>query len=386
MWDNKINSIALLKGEKTPFLMVLIMLLIFFGTSNTFSYNEAISNGYSDIITYFQIATDGFDKKVGESNTLHRIERWPIHIIVYYVYKITNIEIWSIYRFFIIGILLSCLFVINSINNISQYKKIAIWAMIVFNPFTFRLYYLAPGMISDSLLLLGLLLFVCGLLNKNNAQIIIAIIISLLSRQTALMLIPIIGFLYLNKLLTTKKIILYNIIILFIFIFIKVSTTELFNAEQINYYLHNLSGLILWVNSEFSIHGLFSFFGRYLFFLLTLFPLFFIINNFEKNEWLYLSFFFLIAIQPLAGGPAVTGGSIQRLSAMGLPFLVPIIAFSNCSDKKLIIYTISCILGSFHHQSSFIHTFMYSKFIFLFTVCGNALLFSIFKLKTNDKI
>ena len=104
MWDNKINSIALLKGEKTPFLMVLIMLLIFFGTSNTFSYNEAISNGYSDIITYFQIATDGFDKKVGESNTLHRIERWPIHIIVYYVYKITNIEIWSIYRFFIIGI------------------------------------------------------------------------------------------------------------------------------------------------------------------------------------------------------------------------------------------------------------------------------------------
>ncbi len=386
MWNNKINSTLLLKEEKTPFLMVLIMLLIFFGTSNTFDYNEAISNGYSDVITYFQIASDGFDNKIGESNTLHRTERWPIHIIVHYVSKITNIEIWSIYRFFIIGILLSSLFVINSINNISQYKKIAIWAMIIFNPFTFRLYYLAPGMISDSLLLLGLLLFVCGLLNKNNAQIILAIIISLLSRQTALLLIPIIGILYLKKLVITKKFILYNLIILFIFIFIKVSTTQLFNAEQTNYYLNISSGLILWINSEFSINGLFQFFGRYVFFLLTLFPLFYIINNFEKNEWLYLSFFFLIAIQPLAGGPPVTGGSIQRLSALGLPFLVPIITFSNCSDKKLIIYTISCILVSFHHQSSFIHIFMYSKSIFLFTVCVIALLFSIFKLKTNDKI
>ena len=97
MWDNKINSTALLKEEKTPFLMVLIMLLIFFGTSNTFDYNEAISNGYSDVITYFQIASDGFDKNIGESNTLHRIERWPIHIIVHYVSKVTSIEIWSIY-------------------------------------------------------------------------------------------------------------------------------------------------------------------------------------------------------------------------------------------------------------------------------------------------
>ena len=160
--------------------LIILLFISFFITSNTFDYDQSIANGFTDVKTYYDIASDGFDEKNGLSGNLHRLERWPIHIIVHLISKSFDLDIWTIYRILIIILSFICCIIINTLS-ISQNKKILIWNLILFNPYTFRLYYLTPGMVSDCLFFVGTLLFVCGLLNNNHYQINSALFISIIS-------------------------------------------------------------------------------------------------------------------------------------------------------------------------------------------------------------
>ena len=106
-----------------------------------------------------------------------------------------------------------CFFIINTLKTTSPLIKICLWLYLTFNPFSFRLYYLAPGMIADSLLFLSFIIFVCGVINTNNFQIILSIIISTLSKQTALLLVPFLLILYLNKMISRKNLLSYVILV-----------------------------------------------------------------------------------------------------------------------------------------------------------------------------
>ena len=69
-------------------------------------------------------------------------------------------------------------------------NKIAAFALILFNPYGFRLFYSIPGMISDTVLYVGFLEAVCGLLNKSQKQIFLGIILAAIGRQTSVLLVP----------------------------------------------------------------------------------------------------------------------------------------------------------------------------------------------------
>ena len=287
--------------NRSNFFIVFILIIIFLLTSETFNYYESITNGYSDIKTYYDISSNGFDENLGDKNTQHRLERWPIHISIHYISKITKIGIWDLYRSFILLIMLSAFFIINTLRTTSPLIKICLWSYLTFNPFSFRLYYLAPGMIADSLLFLSFTIFVCGVINKNNFQMILSIIISNLSKQTALLLVPFLLILYYNKMISKRNLLSYVILVFLIFTFVKLSTISFFGAQNNNYFTHHLIGLFLWLKNDFSINQFIYFFGRYVFFLMTLSPLL-IIGKFKVSS-IFLLFFILISLQPILGGP-----------------------------------------------------------------------------------
>ena len=88
--------------------LIIIIFISFFITSNTFNYEQAVANGYTDVKTYFDIASEGFVEKTGLSGNLHRLERWPIHIMVHLISKSFHLDIWTIYRVLIIILSFIC--------------------------------------------------------------------------------------------------------------------------------------------------------------------------------------------------------------------------------------------------------------------------------------
>ena len=83
-----------------------------------------------------------------------------------------------------------------------------------------------------------------------------------------------------------------------------------------------------------------------------------------KNNYIWIIFFLIINIQPLISGPLITSGNIQRLGALGIPFLIPIIIQNKNRKKDSIIFILLNILLSFHHRFSIINKIEFSIFIF----------------------
>ena len=56
-------------------------------------------------------------------------------------------------------------------------------------------------------------------------------------------------------------------------------------------------------------------------------------------------------LQPIAGGPLITSGNIQRLSAFGIPFLIPLLA-EDTQIKRQLLFVIIFVVMSMHHHFS----------------------------------
>ena len=159
-------------------LVSLGLIVVFIATAHTFNYEESISNDYNDIKTYYFMSNNGFVEGAGKDYPSHHLERWPIHLGVGSISKFFSISIWNVYRISIIILGLICFFSIKSLKTLDV-NKIAIFSLIIFNPYSFRLFYAAPGMISDAGIYVAFLIITCGILNKSNAQIIVGIFLFL---------------------------------------------------------------------------------------------------------------------------------------------------------------------------------------------------------------
>ena len=133
-------------------------------------------------------------------------------------------------------------------------------------------------------------------------------------------------------------------------------------------------GLINWIIYNFSFKDIFPFVGRYILFLLTLsgFLLIFPTNKVHVS-YLFLSLFFFIHLQPIMAGPGpYMSGNMQRLCALGIPFLIPLITNSKVNKRLINYFIISNIVVSFHHHSSLIYYINYGKIIFLFLILASS--------------
>ena len=305
-------------------------ILLFIATSHIFTYNEAILNGFSDVETYYFIAQNGFFDNAIANYPQHHLERWGINVVIGYIATTLYLDLWNVYKAGVILCMLMSALLIQSLNW-SDIQKITALVLIIYNPYSFRLYYAVPGMISDCLFYTSILALVVGILNRNNLLIILAITISAIARQTSLIIIPILILLHIFNHISLKLALILSIEISIIFVVNKYITQHLYGESTGGYFVQHAFGLYFWIKECYSSGTIvepkvvFYFFARYLIFLIGLIPLVLVIG---KKYWYYSVFilsFFILHVQPFAGGPLLTSGNIQRLSAYGIPFLLPLL-------------------------------------------------------------
>ena len=78
-----------------------------------------------------------------------------------------------------------------------------------------------------------------------------------------------------------------------------------------------------------------------------------LVDKLNKISIYYILCFLLVHIQPLLGGPVVTGSALSRLCSLGVPFLVPLIIFSEQKKYNFLIFTLFAVLSSFKSTSSY---------------------------------
>ena len=337
----------------------IVLILLFIATSHVFTYSEAIVNGFSDIETYYFIAQNGFVDNAIANYPQHHLERWGINVIIGYIATTLNLDLWNVYKVGVILCLLMSMLLIQSLNW-SVIQKITALALVIYNPYSFRLYYAAPGMISDCLFYTSILALVVGILNRSNLLIILAITISAIARQTSLILIPILILLHIFNHISLKLAMILSIEISIIFVVNKFITQHIYGESTGGYFVQHAFGLYFWIK-ECYITGsivepkvVFDFFARYLIFLIGLIPLILVIG---KKYWYYSVFilsFFILHVQPIAGGPLLTSGNIQRLSAYGIPFLLPLLTAANFKIRYYIFLVVFVIM-SLHHNYSILN-------------------------------
>ena len=111
----------------------------------------------------------------------------------------------------------------------------------------FRLYYTAPGMINDCVFYTSIVAFVVGLLNKKNWLIAIAVTISVFSRQTSILLIPILFLFSFYKHISFKLSIVLSLQLAFLYLSNIYFTEKLFGVSQNDYFMSHAFCLLFWI-------------------------------------------------------------------------------------------------------------------------------------------
>lgn len=349
--------------ESVLILLFLIILLLISGY--TYSYNQAISKGFSDYVSYNLISLNGISSYANLNMPLQHLERWFFYVSLGGISNLTGINVWIIYRLCIL-LIIGVIFIISlSINSISSFGKLASFSFIIFNPYLFRLYFASPGAICDAFFVLGILLLSVGMKDKKTWFIFIGVIICCFSRQTGIMVFPIIGiWYYFFKQITKSQVIYLGLIVSLIPIGNRIIVRYLFESNSVNYLTAVAFGMFKFFFFNFKKIQFLDFFGRILVFLLTLSPLI-RMEKFTKQHLFAIIFFLIIGLQPILSGPAVTGPNIQRLLALGVPLLLPILWSYKFTRSTFLSFLGLEFLISLHHHFSFLNYFEISKYWFL---------------------
>lgn len=355
----------------------LSLISLFLLTAHTFDYEGAIAHGWNDVRSYHFLATHDFSDDAAQVfYPHHRLERWPIHVVIGFLSRVLDSDVWTIYRISVLLLVFTTFQLIGSLDH-SDVKKTAIFSFLLFNPYTFRAWYAVPAMISDCLLFSAFVMFICGVLRNSTLQIITAVLLAVLSRQTSILLIPILVALYFLKYVSLRNTVASCLILVSGFITIKVTTVQLYGEPDAGYFIRHLFGIVVWMRDSFAVTDAARFIGRYILFLMTLSGFAFLFNRRNRDMFLFLALFFFIHLQPLVGGPSITGGNIQRICALGLPFLIPLVTYSDASKRLLSCFIFISVLVSFHHNSTILYTIAQGKSVF-FALVLTALFFSLY--------
>ena len=332
------------------------LIIIFFITNNYYNINESIENGFMDIKSYLKIYSILTNSDLKINIPYYHLERWPVHFVIRFINEKVGISN-HYYSYLIISILV-LLHISKLIDKIKTdiYSKIAILSLILFNPYLMRMYICNPLLICDLLFIYSTILLTIGIECQNNKYILISSIIATITRQTSILLIPILIIFYIQKRIKFK-IVFINIIIILGWQFINKIYLQKYIESNYNY-LQLIS--IGWKISSNSFEFYINFFIRLFVYFGTIIGIW-LIDTKNKIYYSSLIIFLIILIQPLLYGPNVTGNNIERLAALGTAFLIPIIIHRRIDDNIFILFN---LIVSFHHHFSVLNNIIYNKYIF----------------------
>jgi hypothetical protein len=325
----------------------------------------------SDTLSYMRIAMDAPSLTQHLQGYFHHDQRFVFPYLIGCLSKVLHINEYAVFILAILSIAVLLVYLLNKILitfKLSEPQLLLCNALFIFSPYTLRYYLSVPAMVIDLFFVLGLMVFICGLVEKNKTNILIGQVISILSRQTAVLVLPM-GLIWvwinMKKESLLKKItfsgLLTLITILGYFLTSQV-TKNIF--QDVNHNLDSLVGFFSWSKEHFNYKVLIEFLVRgvtpFFFIFGSLLPL---INKkklvIPQEAVFLLLIAFFVCIQPFLGGPDYTGQNIIRLNTLAMAPLVVMIALLMKKNNLLQKYhqpyfllALLCVIaGSFHHMS-----------------------------------
>lgn len=329
----------------------LMLLVLILATNRYFSAEQAFQLGFSDTDSYLRIAlaSDLSTLSSLTGNTpSHHLERWPLHWLIGCVARNLSLEPWLVYR---IAAILTASAIVAALasTKASIQAFFVLTGLLLLAPYGLRSFIAAPGMLSDNIFFLSSICLMLGIARGSNLMLGVALTLGLLSRQTFVMFAPICILGGMTGHLPLKRAILIAACILGLFIFLRMATNHLFPGISHNYGAMAL-GLWDWLQAPDRTTGV-DFFGRILFFIALLSPI--LLLDLPRSKLLFaLGGFFLIAVQPVLGGPPATGQNILRLLTLGLPFLIPAVIETKMNKTLVVFFIVLMFINSLHHNYS----------------------------------
>ena len=366
------------KNFKYYSIIIFSLFFILFTTEN-FNLEQSKTFGASDGHDYYKIAQDA--PQISKGLQFIKSERFFFPYLIGIISKTFNFDIFSSFKTLSILLSFSLIFLLDRalviIKCPKNYRLTAI-LLVIFNPYILRYYISLPTLITDLIFLNISLLIVIGL-HSSKRYYFFGIAIGMLVRQNTLAFLISTYFLYtlgyfygqFKKIFLINDLYIVTAIVLFIYLFnfLYASKSET-SVSASDLYFVTIFGLFA---TQYNLNSLPAFF---IFPLLSFGPIlyFFFINRKNIINFLNpISVFILLSasiliLQPLLGGPLITGKNFIRLANYAYPILLvvlPLLLNNNfifISKTKKYFYFIFLIFWSMHPTFSTIKIFNLLKF------------------------
>lgn len=348
---------------------VCLGLLFLFITNSYFSYSEALHYGAADGY-FYNIISENFPKFPQEEINYHYAQRFLIPYFVGFLSKILSLNTFLVFRIVTILLILFIVLLFIKINKQLKIKPEIIFISIIIlilHPYLFRFYLATSTIITDLFFILSFLGIIISIIKKNKINFYLFTFISLISRQTSFaFLISIVFIFILKKNKFLKKSDLFLILSINIIVFLSINVLTSYMTTNKNFPYETLTGIIyyLFFNFNFINFSTFIFFAIFGFFSLILY---YFIYRKPQKKFLFneINIFILISsiiiiMQPIMGGPIITGKNVIRLTILCLPaILILINSYVKIKLNHTIkIFVIFLFLFSLHPTFSNIKYFL----------------------------
>lgn len=371
----------------TFFLLALSLSLLFVWTAHPFTYEQAVVWGFPDVIEYMAVATaPNFESlhNLSLAHAMHRLERWPLHFVVGRLAIALDGNVWELERVFVLlGMGLVYLLIASLRTGLGQ--KIAMFALLIFCPYTFRQYYAIPGMLSDCFFYVAILGLAVSMWKKQWLLLTFSLCCACFLRQTGVLLLPIVlMYCWIDRVHLSKAVLVLSFGCA-AFGLSKLMTAWAFVPVSGGYVVMHTLGFFFWVVQNPQWLDFVDFFGRYVLMLLSLSPLLLLFHRLSMRDWMFIGFFFFLHTQPLLAGPWVSGSNVDRLAIYGLPFLSMILIDKKNKNQWIYLFITLIFLESLLPNFSILRGISYPRYFFVsIVICSCLISLAVYNLKHKN--
>ena len=343
----------------------LFTILIFIFLSNSyFNFEESLIFGGADGKSYFDISKYSPYLSKDPIQPIHA-ERFFFSYLIGIISKIFFVDIYTLNRIFVFFlIILINKYIIDFLLKFNIDKHFIILSLILLNlnPYFTRYYIAVPLIINDLIFMLGSIICINSLDEKNKKQFFFGLIISSLARQSALAICISILFIKVikknNFFFNYRDVLISFAVFLFVYLmgYLYSSNIPIEGTRSEQYFI-TIFGLFIENKSfkELLVYFIWPFlsYGP-----LIIYSFLFIKKNFlqikgkiDLNIFIII-FSFLIIFQPILQGLEVSGKNIIRLSTLAYPAIL-IFLIINPEKKKInkfrfLFFITLCLIWSSH--------------------------------------
>ena len=384
--------------KRAPFLLIFLFVVLTNRYYFTADDPEFITSAAGDTWSYKSIA-DSAPALPEVKMPYHYAQRFIVPYLVGIIAKAACAPTEWVMRFLVAAFFLGSLGLtwrFCRLLTMPFAPSFALSFMVFSNPYLVRLDLAFPYFVNDSGFVFGLILLLSGIHFRSSPQLVLGATIAILCRQTAMILIlPLSILLFLESIsrpfARSRFIAIVGTLLILVASYMMESKVALRMSTKPNT-LDYISGLLPWLSHEFDFKILLDFLVRggtaffvtvsilWILFRQNVFSGDFIQDRNNQSIGLFLMTFGLIALQPILGGPHLTGGNVARLSVMGLWPLVfcwPLIRNFSVNpsavgklafEAKWKVLVAVLAVASFHHLFSWPGSILFRSSPFAFAV------------------